>query len=104
MVFDGVPRTVPQAEELDTLLRAHARALTAAILIDVPDEDVVRRIAGRHQGRTDDTPGTARERLRVYHRETEPLIRHYEARGLLRRVDGAQDPDSVENGIRAVLG
>jgi adenylate kinase len=102
-VLDGVPRTVPQALELDALMRAHARELTAAILIDVPDEEVVRRIAGRHQGRTDDTPETARERLRVYHRETEPLVHHYETRGLLRRVDGGQDPDSVGNEIRAVL-
>ena len=103
VVLDGVPRTVPQALELDALARAHARELTAAILIDVPDDEVVRRIAGRRQGRADDTPETARERLRVYHRETEPLVRHYEARGLLRRVDGARDADSVEDGIRAAL-
>ena len=103
VVLDGVPRTVPQAVELDALARAHARELTAAILIDVPDDEVVRRIAGRRQGRTDDTPETARERLRVYHRETEPLVRYYEARGLLRRVDGARDADSVEDGVRAAL-
>jgi len=103
VVLDGVPRTVPQALELDALVRAHERELTAAILIDVPDDEVVRRIAGRHQGRTDDTPETARERLRVYHRDTEPLVRHFDARGLLRRVDGGHDVDSVEDGIRAVL-
>jgi adenylate kinase len=103
VVLDGVPRTVPQAVQLDSLVRAHARDVTAAILIDVPDDEVVRRIAGRHQGRTDDTPETARERLRVYHRETEPLVRHYEARGLLRRVDGTQDADSVEDRVRAAL-
>ena len=103
VVLDGVPRSVPQAAELETLTRAHAREVVAAILIDVPDDEVVRRIAGRRQGRTDDTPQTARERLRVYHRETEPLVRHYEARGLLRRVDGAQDADSVELGVRAAL-
>ena len=104
VVLDGVPRTVPQALQLDGLMRAHARELTAAILIDVPDDEVVRRIAGRHQGRTDDTPETARERLRVYHRETEPLVRHYETGGVLRRVDGAQDADSVADEVRAVLG
>jgi len=103
VVLDGVPRTVPQAVELDALVRAHARELTAAILIDVPDDEVVRRIQGRRQGRTDDTPATARERLRVYHRETEPLVRHFQERGLLRRVDGAQDPDSVEHEVRAAL-
>ena len=103
LVLDGVPRTVPQALELDALVRAHERELTAAILIDVPDDEVVRRIAGRHQGRTDDTPETARERLRVYHRETEPLVRHFEARGLLRRVDGAQGVDAVEADVRAAI-
>jgi adenylate kinase len=104
IALDGVPRTVPQAEELEALLHPHARELTAAILIDVPDDEVVRRIAHRHQGRTDDTPETARERLRVYHRETEPLVRHYEARGVLRRVDGALDVDAVDRQIRAALG
>ena len=104
VVLDGVPRSVPQAVELDALMRAHARDLTAAILIDVPDEEVVRRIAGRGQGRTDDTPETARERLRVYHRQTEPLVRHFDARGLLRRVDGALDVDAVDRQIRAALG
>ena len=103
VVLDGVPRTMPQAVELDALVRAHARQLTAAILTDVPDDEVVRRIAGRHQGHTDDTPETARERLRVYHQETGPPVRHYEARGLLRRVDGAQDADSFEEGVRAAL-
>ena len=55
------------------------------------------------QGRDDDRPETVRERLRVYHRETEPLVTYYGDRGLLRRVDGAQDPDAVEAGIRAQL-
>ena len=74
------------------------------MLIDVPDDVVIERISGRHQGREDDRPETARERLRVYHRETEPLIDYYEARGLLRRVDGAGDPDAVHDEVRAALG
>jgi len=64
----------------------------------------VRRISGRHQGRADDRPETARERLRVYHRDTEPLVAYYDARGLLRRVDGSRSPDAVEADIRAALG
>jgi adenylate kinase len=103
VALDGFPRTAEQARALDPVLRGHARALDAAVLIDVPDDEVVRRIAGRHQGRTDDTPATARERLRVYHRVTEPLVRHFEERGLLRRVDGAQDADAVEAAVRAAL-
>jgi adenylate kinase len=58
---------------------------------------------GRHQGRRDDRPETVRERLRVYHGETEPLIGYYEERGLLRRVDGAQSPDAVHHDVRAAL-
>jgi adenylate kinase len=102
-LFDGFPRNVAQAGALDDALRAHGRELTAAVIIEVPDDEVVRRIVHRHQGRADDNEQTARERLRVYHRETEPLVELYERRGLLRRIDGAQDPDAVERDIRAVL-
>jgi adenylate kinase len=104
VALDGFPRTTQQARELDAVLGRHSRELDAAVLIDVPDDEVVRRIAGRRQGRADDTPATARERLRVYHRDTEPLVRHYEKRDLLRRIDGAQDADSVEDEVRAALG
>ena len=56
------------------------------------------------QGRTDDNPETVRERLRVYHEETEPLVEHYERQGKLRRIDGAQSPDAVHDDVRAALG
>jgi adenylate kinase len=88
VVLDGFPRTVAQAEAL-------GRDLDAAILIDVPDDVVVERISGRQDDRADDDPETVRERLRVYHRETEPLVGYYDERGLLRRVDGARDADAV---------
>ncbi len=103
ILLDGFPRTVAQADALAEALEARDRELTAAILIDVPDEMVVERISGRRQGREDDRPETVRERLRVYHRETEPLVAYYGRRGLLRRVDGARDPDEVETAIRAAL-
>jgi adenylate kinase len=96
ILLDGFPRSVAQAEALD-------RALDRAILIDIPDDVVVERILGRHQGRADDNLETARERLRVYHRETEPLVEHYERQGTLRRVDGAQSPDAVHDDVRAAL-
>src|SRR5215207_177709 len=92
VVLDGFPRTVAQAQALDRALGEHGRTLDSAVLIDLPDEHVVRRIVNRHQGRADDTADTARARLRVYHRETEPLAAFYDERGLLRRVDGARDP------------
>jgi adenylate kinase len=72
------------------------------VLIDVPDEVVAERISGR--GRADDAPETVRERLHVYHDETEPLIEYYEQRALLRRVDGTGDPDDVEQRLRGALG
>ena len=102
IVLDGFPRTVSQARALERALGS--RGLDAAILIDVPDEGVVRRILNRHQGRSDDTEETARERLRVYHRDTEPLAAFYDERGRLRRIDGARDADAVEDDVRAILG
>jgi len=101
IVLDGFPRTVTQARALDHALAGHDRRVDAVILIDIPDEEVVRRILGRHQGRSDDTLETARERLAVYHGQTEPLVAYYEERALLRRVDGARDAESVADDIRA---
>jgi adenylate kinase len=103
VLLDGFPRTVAQADALAGVLEDRDRALTAVVLIDVPHDVVMERISKRHQGREDDNPETVRERLRVYHRETEPLIAYYEERGLLRRVDGAGGPDAVWVQVRAAL-
>ena len=131
-LLDGFPRTVGQAEMLDTLLESRDRELTGALLIDAPDEEVIRRLSGRrtcakgnhvyhvefdppkHEGvcdqdgsrliqRDDDKPETVQKRLDVYHRETEPLIEWYEQKGLLRRFDGTRAPDEVHDRIRATL-
>ena len=104
VLLDGFPRTVGQADALARSLERHGRELTAAVLIDVPDDVVAERIMGRHQGREDDRPETVRERLRVYHGETVPVIGYYEERGLLRRVDGTGDPDAVHAEVRGALG
>ena len=101
IVLDGFPRSVPQADALAGALSQQDRDVTAAILIDVPDDVVLDRIMGRAQGRSDDNPETVRERLRVYHDETEPLVDYYDERGLLRRVDGARDPDAVYEQVRS---
>ena len=103
ILLDGFPRTVTQADALAAALHDRGRELTAALLIDVPDDLVVERISSRHQGREDDRPETVRERLRLYHRQTEPLVDYYGERGLLRRVDGAQDADAVEAAVRAAI-
>jgi adenylate kinase len=100
ILLDGFPRSVPQADALAEVLVGEGRELTGAILIDVPDDEVAARISGRAQGRRDDDPETVRERLRVYHDETEPLVAYYDERGLLRRVDGRGDPDAVYEQVR----
>jgi adenylate kinase len=87
-LLDGFPRTTAQADSL-----AAVRDVTAAVLLDVPDEAVIERLAGR--GREDDRVEIVRERLRVYHEQTAPLIDYYGALGLLRRLDGAGSPDDV---------
>jgi adenylate kinase len=92
-VLDGFPRTLAQARTLDDQLESAGHPLPEAILLHVPDEEVVRRLAGR--GRADDEPDTVRTRLRVYHEETEPLIAYYEQRDRLRRVDGCGSADDV---------
>ncbi len=131
-ILDGFPRTTVQADELDAKMTALGRKLTAAILIDVADDEVVRRLGGRrtcvkeghvfhvefdppkNEGvcdvcgarlivRDDDKPEVIRNRLELYHSKTEPLIAHYEAEGLLRRVDGTLSPDEVGDRVRAML-
>jgi adenylate kinase len=131
-ILDGFPRTVPQAEALADGMKANERELTAVILVDVPDEEVVKRMSGRrvsvktgrvyhvefdppkHEGRCDvdgsrliqrddDKPETVAKRLAVYHDQTEPLIGYYEDQGLLRRFDGTRSPTEVHDHIRATI-
>jgi adenylate kinase len=103
VLLDGFPRTVAQADTLAAVLDGRGRRLDAVVLIEVPDEVVAERIGSRGQGRADDDPETVRERLRVYHAQTEPLVAYYDERGLLRRVDGDGDVDAVQETIRAAL-
>jgi adenylate kinase len=131
-LLDGFPRTIGQAEMLERSLEKRGRKLTAVLLIDAPDEEVVRRLSGRrtcvknghvyhvefdppkNEGvcdqdgsrlvqRDDDKPETVQKRLAVYHDQTEPLILWYGERGLLRRFDGTRTPEEVNSHIRATL-
>jgi adenylate kinase len=132
-LLDGFPRNAEQADALANALGGLRRQLTAALLIEVPDDELVRRLAGRrvcvknpshiyhvefdppkHEGicdqdgsrlmqRDDDKEETIRRRLEVYHSQTEPLIEHYDTAGLLRRFDGTRDPDEVHARIRATI-
>jgi adenylate kinase len=132
-LLDGFPRNAEQADALAEALEGLERRLTAALLIEVPDDEVVRRLAGRrvcvknanhiyhvefdppkHEGvcdqdgsrliqRDDDKEETIRRRLQVYHSQTEPLIDHYDRAGLLRRFDGTRNPEEVHAHIRATV-
>lgn len=104
-LFDGYPRTVPQAEELDRLLRIEGRSLTAVLFIDVPDPVIVGRLVKRAEieGRSDDTPETVAARLRVYRDKTEPLAERYRTLGLFHRIDGDRPVDEVASDVLATL-
>jgi adenylate kinase len=132
-LLDGFPRNSQQAEALSEALENLERRLTSVLLVDVPDEEVVRRLAGRrvcvknpshiyhvdfdppkHEGvcdqdgsrliqRDDDKEETIRRRLEVYHSQTEPLVDYYDRAGLLRRFDGRRSPDEVHAHIRATV-
>jgi adenylate kinase len=131
-ILDGFPRTAPQAEALAAKLTDLGRGLTAVLLIDVSDAEVVRRLGGRRtcvenghvfhvefnppreEGicdldgselvvRDDDKPEVIRHRLEQYHEKTAPLIEHYDSQSLLRRIEGASSPDEVGDEIRRTL-
>jgi adenylate kinase len=132
-LLDGFPRNDEQADALAAALGGLERRLSAALLIDVPDEEVVRRLAGRrvcvkNQGhiyhvdfdppkhadvcdqdgsrliqREDDREEVIRRRLEVYHSQTEPLIGYYDRAGMLRRFDGRRDADEVHAHVRATV-
>lgn len=131
-ILDGFPRTTPQAQALDREMAKLGRRLSAAIFVDVEEEEVVRRLSGRRTCvkaghnfhvdfdppktpdrcdvdgsrllvRDDDEPEVVRHRLEQYGEKTEPLIAYYEERGILRRVDGSRPPAEVGDKIRALI-
>jgi adenylate kinase len=130
-LLDGFPRTTAQAEALESELDDLGRRVTATLLIEVPDDELVRRLAGRRicpQGhvyhvdfnppkregvcdidgepleqRPDDREDTIRNRLEVFHEQTAPLVAWYEDRDLLRRFDGTRSPTEVHDHLRATI-
>jgi adenylate kinase len=131
-ILDGFPRTTPQAEALDAKLGEMSRTVTAVVLIDVSDDEVVRRLGGRRtceanghvfhvefeppkqEGvcdidgselivRDDDKPEVIRKRLETYHEKTEPLVSYYDNRSVLRRIAGEAKPEEVAEKIRRTL-
>ena len=97
IVFDGFPRTVQQADELDILLREFGRAVDAVILIDAPREELLKRLTKRaaEQGRSDDTPEVMGRRLDVYKEQTQQVVDHYDRRGLIRKIDGVGKVEDI---------
>ena len=102
-ILDGYPRTLAQAHTLSRLLADNAMPLTAVLSLDVDDEVLVARIGARGEGRADDAPEVIQTRLDVYRKNTAPLIQHYGAQGLLRRIDGNQTIDAVHEAVRAAM-
>jgi len=107
-IFDGFPRTVPQAEALDELLASKGLKLNAVIQLKVDDEILFGRIEARiaESGgnvRADDNPETLRKRLTAYHEQTAPLLPYYEAKSILHVLDGSQSIDVVTGEIERVL-
>jgi adenylate kinase len=101
-LLDGYPRTLPQAETLAGILDDAGQALDAVVLVDVPEDELVRRTLLR--GRGDDKEEVIRERLRLYREKTEPLIGYYRERGLLREIDGNRPVEDVTSRMYAALG
>ncbi len=101
-ILDGFPRRVEEAKGLDRILKELGQRLDAMLLLEVPERELERRILSRH--RSDDTPETFRERMRVYHRDTEPVIKFYKGKVRILRPDvAAVDPDAAFTHVQAAL-
>lgn len=101
-LLDGYPRTAPQAATLEEIVTSAGVQIDDVVLIEAPAEVLVARAIDR--GRPDDKEEVVRERLRVYHAQTAPLVDFYDAKGLLRRVDGDQTIDEVAVLVRKAVG
>lgn len=104
-IFDGFPRTIAQAEALDSVLKNRGESVDSVIRLKVEDASILGRIATRfeEQGRKDDNPETFKVRLDAYNRDTAPLLPYYAAQGKLTEVDGMADIDTVAASISEVL-
>jgi adenylate kinase len=105
-VFDGFPRTAPQAALVDATLGERQQRLNHIVLLDVPEEELVRRLTGRatQEGRSDDTPEAIKTRLQVYQRDTAPLVAHYAERGIVHRVPGTGAVEDIATEVKRVIG
>lgn len=131
-ILDGFPRTIPQAETLDVMLKSQGRAVDKVVLFEIPDGDLVRRLSGRRTcvncgalyhvdhapskevgvcdqcgqktiQRDDDHPNTIEKRLKVYHQQTEPLVGYYRGQKKLKSLDASQSAEQVAEALEKAL-
>ncbi|MBO6584805.1 MAG: adenylate kinase [Gracilimonas sp.] len=102
-ILDGFPRTVVQAEAFDAFLEKNNDELDAFILLSVPEEELIKRILSRGEGRSDDTEEKVKTRLQVYREETQPVMKHYEKQGKVQEIDGIGTIDEIFGRIKNAL-
>ncbi|MCC5925748.1 MAG: adenylate kinase [Bacteroidetes bacterium] len=98
-ILDGFPRTVAQAEALDSMLSKRGEKIDAFVALEVPDEQLIARLVNRGQGREDDTPDKIKVRLDVYKKETAPVLAYYEGKGQARLVNGLGTIEAIQQRI-----
>ncbi|PYP59502.1 MAG: adenylate kinase [Gemmatimonadetes bacterium] len=105
-ILDGFPRTAAQAELVDRTLAQRGQRLNHILLLDVTEDELVRRMSARSQveGRSDDAPEAIANRLQIYQRDTAPLIAHYAQRGIVHRVPGTGTVDQIAGEIKRIIG
>ncbi len=105
VIFDGFPRTIPQAEALKKMLEERGHRIAAMIELDVPEEELMSRLIkrGQESGRSDDNAETIKKRLDVYHNQTSPLIEWYEKEGIRHHINGLGALDRIAGDIQQVI-
>ena len=105
VIFDGFPRTIPQAEALKQMLSERGHSIAAMVELDVPEDELMKRLLLRGQlsGRSDDNAETIKKRLDVYHNQTQPLIDWYEGEGIHYHIDGLGELDRIFGDICQVI-
>ena len=105
VIFDGFPRTIPQAEALETLLNERGTSVSAVVGLEVPEEELIDRLIKRGQmsGRSDDNEETIKKRLDVYHNQTSPLQAFYQEKGLYKAIKGTGTIDGIFDDICAAI-
>lgn len=104
-IFDGFPRTIPQAQALDELLARHSAAIDLVLRLEVDNKKLIDRVAKRfeQEGRADDNPESFKVRLKAYNEQTAPLAAYYEKQGKMTGLDGMADIETVAQAISAAL-